>query len=338
MRPHTFWNRTVCIPVALAICVIMHTDAVAQDALTYRGDQVPAEVESIYTKGLAWLVRNQTAGGCWDGTYGTEPGVVGAAVLAMLAHGDDPNFGSLREPIRKALDYILSQANDENGYIGSSMYNHGFATLALAEAYGTVNDPRLGPALRKAVNFILACQARNSMGAWRYTPDSTDADTTVSGAQVVALLAAQNAGIAVPDKAIQTALAFFSQTQSGNGGFGYTGGGGHGGATPTAIGTLVFALARQKSAMAFKSGLRSLQHAGDSSMGHEFYHLYYLSQALFHGNMEKWEKWNLTNSGGLALSQGSDGGWTAPEGEAFATSAALLSLALNYRYLPIYER
>ena len=33
-----------------------------------------------------------------------------------------------------------------------------------------------------------------------------------------------------------------------------------------------------------------------------------------------------------------NGGWTGNFGGSFATSASLLSLALNYRYLPIYER
>jgi len=34
----------------------------------------------------------------------------------------------------------------------------------------------------------------NTFGAWRYSPESKDADTTVSGAQMVALFAARNAG------------------------------------------------------------------------------------------------------------------------------------------------
>jgi len=308
-----------------------------QDYLTYRGDTLPPEVEATYVKGLDWLVKGQTDAGCWNGQYGSEPGVVGVAVLAMLAHGDDPNFGAYSQAIKKGIDFILKQANSENGYIGSSMYNHGFATLALAEAYGSVNDPRIGPALKKAVALILSTQSRNGSGAWRYSPESNDADTTVSGAQMVALLAARNAGMAVPDKAIKTALAFFTSCQSGDGGFGYTSAGGAGGPT-SAIGALVFGLAKQKTTAAFKSSIRFVEQIGFAEGSYEYYYLYYASQALFHGNMEAWEKWNLVNAKQLAASQNKDGGWTGSEGDAFSTSAALLSLALNYRYLPIYER
>ena len=70
------------------------------------------------------------------------------------------------------------------------MYNHGFAALALAEAYGQVRDPRLGPALQKSTELILNAQKRSRAGAWRYSPESTDGDTTVSGANLVALFAA----------------------------------------------------------------------------------------------------------------------------------------------------
>jgi uncharacterized protein YfaS (alpha-2-macroglobulin family) len=217
------------------------------------------------------------------------------------------------------------------------MYNHGFATLALAEAYGSVNDPRIGPALKKAVNLILSTQARNGLGAWRYSPESTDADTTVSGAQLVALLAARNAGLAVPDKAIKTALAFFSGCQAGDGGFGYTGNSGSS-RTTSAIGTLVFALAKRKSTEEFKSAIRYAEGGNDAGMSLQYYYVYYRSQALFHGDMKAWEEWNLENAEKLVGSQSDSGAWTGNEGEVFATSAALLSLALNYRYLPIYER
>ena len=66
-----------------------------------------------------------------------------------------------------------------------------------------------GPALEQAVKLIINSQSRNPFGAWRYSPEATDADTTVSGAQMVALFAARNAGIAVSEDAIQKGLKFF---------------------------------------------------------------------------------------------------------------------------------
>ena len=40
----------------------------------------------------------------------------------------------------------------------------------------------------------------------------------------------------------------------------------------------------------------------------------------------------------LHATQTPDGNWEGPIGSTFATAGSLLSLALNYRYLPIYER
>jgi hypothetical protein len=136
----------------------------------------------------------------------------------MLAHGDEPNFGIYSEPIKKGLDYILKQMSKETGYIGRSMYNHGFGTLALAEAYGAVDDPRLGPALDKAVRLIINSQEKNSLGRVAlFAGKFADADTTVSGAQMVALFAARNAGIAVKEEAIQKGLRFFRALPDGGG-------------------------------------------------------------------------------------------------------------------------
>ena len=84
--------------------------------------------------------------------------IAGLAVVSLLAHGDDPNFGPYTAPIHRGLDYLLKHQDQKTGYIGPSMYNHGFATLALAESYGAVNDARLGPALQKAVRLILTSQ------------------------------------------------------------------------------------------------------------------------------------------------------------------------------------
>jgi hypothetical protein len=69
-----------------------------------------------------------------------------------------------------------------------------------------------------------------------------------------------------------------------------------------------------------------------------FYYEYYMAQALFQWDPKTWEDWDRRNVPYLAQNQESDGSWKCSHGETFATSAALLSMALNYRYLPIYER
>lgn len=298
---------------------------------------VPPEVEKMYRKGLDYLAKAQTPEGRWADQYGSQPAVIGLAILAMLAHGDDPNVGPYSQPIRRALEFLFKQTNKDNGYIGTSMYNHGFATLALAEAYGAVQDPRLGPALQQAVNFILTTQSRNPFGAWRYAPESVDADTTVSGAQLVALFAARNAGIAVPEEAISKALQFFLRCQTPEGGFGYTGAVGPN-SPRTAIGALMLALAREKKSPAFQSAMRYLRQMPSSEQNYYHYYLYYASQAFFQSSLDDWAVWNSANIRSLGATQNGDGSWDSSFGPAFSTSGSLLSLALNYRYLPIYER
>lgn len=311
--------------------------AKAQELFTESVDLAAAEVDRIYVKGLAYLNRSQQENGTWPGShYGSAPGVVGLAVVSMLARGDDPNHGPFGKAIRRGLNYILESQNSKTGYIGNSMYNHGFATLALAEAYGAVEDERLGTALALAVRLITDSQSRNPLGAWRYSPESKDADTTISGAQMVALFAARNAGIGVPEEAIQKGLQFFRRCQTREGGYGYTSASGPNGPR-TAIGTLVLALAKEKDSEAFRQAFDYLRQAPRSSSYYHYF-LYYASQAFFHADPKEWSQWNRKNIAELSKSQNDDGSWDGQFGSTFCTAASLLSLALNYRYLPIYER
>ena len=59
-------------------------------------------------------------------------------------------------------------------------------------------------------------------GGWRYTPQSSDADLSVTGWQVMALKAAKTAGLEVPAAAIETA-ADYVWNRRGDPGFAYTG-------------------------------------------------------------------------------------------------------------------
>jgi prenyltransferase beta subunit len=310
-----------------------------QDLFEQSNDSLVQEIDGTYRKGLEFLAENQEETGCWtDNSYGSQPGVVGMAILAFLARGDDPEFGPYRLHVKRAMNFLLKQQNQETGYIGSSMYNHGFATLALAEAYGLTNDLRLGPALEKASKLIVSSQKSNPKGGWRYSPDSQDADSTISGAQLVALFAARNAGIKVPEEAIEKGKAFLLSCQDSNGGFGYTAASGAN-LPRSAIGSLILSLAKDTNTDAYRNSVEFLKENSQfGDQGHQYYSLYYTSQAMFRASPSLWNSWNSQNFKRLQSTQTEKGSWNGNYGQTFTTSAALLSLALNYRYLPIYER
>ena len=153
---------------------------------------------------------------------------------------------------------------------------------------------------------------------------------------MVSLFAARNAGLSVPQEAIEKGIDYFLSCQTKDGGFGYT--------TPsgansprTAIGCLVLALAKRKETAAFQSAFNYLKGASKSNNYYHYY-LYYGSQAFFHASPEEWNRWNKENISDLTQSQNPDGSWDGQFGTTFSTATSLLSMALNYRFLPIYER
>ncbi|MDB6080301.1 MAG: squalene-hopene cyclase-like protein [Akkermansiaceae bacterium] len=331
-------NRRSFLNLAPGLAALLPGLLSGQDIPRRPDDPVPAQVETMYERGLDFLAKTQNAKGCWDDATGSEPGVVGLCVIAFMAHGEDPNVGPYTKQINKGIDYILSQQSSSNGYIGNSMYNHGFSTLALAETYGMLDHPKVAPALKRAVDLILSAQKRNRSEAWRYTPDSTDADTTVSGCQLVALYAARNAGVPVPDAAFQKGLAFMARCRGEDGAYGYTSVG-QGRPTLTAIGVLCLSLAKSKEGKGFQSSVNYLKdQLNYRDRTYPYYFEYYMSQALFHADQEVWADWNARNIRYLSTIQNRDGSWPGNKGECFNTAGSLLSLALNFRFLPIYEK
>ena len=333
---------SLLVPTSLTYSLVvlgnLLPSAQAQDLQIRQDDAIPAQAEMIYERGLKYLAKSQSEKGNWNDSVGSEPGVVGLCVAAFLAHGEDPNHGTYSKNIRQGIDFILSQQNEKNGYIGSSMYNHAFATKALAESYGVLDDPRLAPALKKAIELIVSSQKKNRFGAWRYTPESRDADTTVTGCQLVTLFAARNAGIAVPDESIKKGLAYLATCRDRDGDYGYTSASG-GKPTLTAIGSLCLSLAKERDSKGYQASLAYLKKNLDyRDRYYPFYYEYYMSQALFHADEATWKEWNTRNIRYLSTIQSPDGSFPGNQGTSFNTAGALLSLALNYRFLPIYEK
>lgn len=342
--------RMLASTLVLVGCV---AGAPAQPLNARIGEAVPRDVRELYDKGLQYLVKTQSENGDWTGGQ-NGPGVTGLGLMVFLASGEDPNFGLYSNNVRRAVRSIVAGQDANTGYFGNSMYHHGFATLALAEAYAAVDDrhvwpsgkkPRsIGASLELAVRAAITSQKRNPLGAWRYSPQSTDADTSVSGAVLVGLLAARNAGIEVPDESIDKAISYYTKMTSTSGQVAYSGG--MGGFDESlariSIATLVYSLARRKDLPQFKASLgylvNKIEFTGRSGFGWEDYQRYYQAQALFQGDVEAWKKWNKLLVRQLKAIQQADGSFPGPHGAATGTSLTLLALALNYRFLPIYER
>jgi len=146
--------------------------------------------EAAIQRGLAFLKSTQEPDGRWDSSDTNWVGYTAFSTIAFMLNGNCPNkkppYG---ETLTKAVDALLKETQGQvSGYMGTNMYAHGLATLALSEAWGqTDKDEKVQEALKLAVKVILSAQ--NEAGGWRYNPQPGDADVSVTAMQVVALAA-----------------------------------------------------------------------------------------------------------------------------------------------------
>lgn len=330
----------------------------AQDPTLRYGTGVPPAVRTINDRCLRYLANTQLNDGTWQSSR-SGAGITGICLMAFMASGDDPDYGPYAENIRKSLRNIIIAQNPKSGYIqGSghgSMYHHGFAMLALSEAYGAVSDELLwegsgvpeskrrtiGEALELAVRCSLTAQEKNPWGGWRYTLNAKDADTTVAGTVLMGIFGARNAGIEVPNEAIEKALNFFQTCTTRGGGVTYMPARSHGDSiTRSAIAALVYAIGKRKDTPEYKATSEFIKRRLDYNIGggYMFYTLYYMAQALFQSDFDAWQTWNQNTIERLQKLQRGDGSFNSSHGRAYGTGMAVLTLALNYRLLPIYER
>ena len=138
------------------------------------GEAVPRTMREMYDRGLQFLAKTQSENGDWPGGGGENgPGTTGMAMMVFLACGEDPNFGPYSNHIRLAIRNMIRAQDTSTGILGPSMYHHGFATLALAEAYGVVDErglwpdgkgPRtIGQVLELAVRAAVTSQKKNPL-------------------------------------------------------------------------------------------------------------------------------------------------------------------------------
>ncbi|MDB4665499.1 squalene--hopene cyclase [Verrucomicrobia bacterium] len=354
-------NHKLCKPLCfglLLFCVWGVNSIHAQLPTLRDGEGVSTQARLISERGLKYLLATQLENGSWPGNEASGSGVVGIAVMALMATGEDPDHGPYADAIRKALRYMILNQNTVTGVATGPghgpMYHHGFACLALSEAYGVVHERLLwegsdvspeqrrsiGEALDLAVRCSLTAQKKNPYKAWRYSPESQDADTTVSGTVLMGLLGARNAGMEVPNEAIENALAYFRANTLRDGSVSYQLSNRHGdGITRAAIATLVYAIGKRTDTREYQAASGFIRARMDQDVdGHPFYHRYYMAQALFQSDFESWKAWNQRIIGQLQKMQAKDGSFSSSHGKSYGTGMSILALALNYRLLPVYER
>ena len=107
----------------------------------------------------------------------------------------------------------------------------------------------------------------------------------------------------------------------------------------SAVATLVYSVGQKRDWEEFEASLSHIAGRLDhKETAHTHYYYYYMAQALFQSDPEAWELWNRNTARMLAEQQADDGSFVGSYGESYGTAMSLLALALNYRFLPIYER
>ena len=191
-----------------------------------RNEEMVVAARPAVEKGLKYLATHQQDDGAFSNSgYGRNAAVVALAGMAWLAGGNTPGRGPYGEQVGRVTEYLLEHC-EQSGFISvegaqshGPMYEHGFATLFLAEVYGMSPRDDIRDKLARAVDLIVRTQ--NSEGGWRYQPRREDADISVTICQVMALRAARNAGLKVPSETVDRCVDYVKRSQNADGGFRY---------------------------------------------------------------------------------------------------------------------
>ena len=360
--------------MAAAAALWLAWPAYSQPAFEIPAALRPDPVDAAVAGGVRYLTRVQDGSGMiQDADKRQSHGVAmtGLAVMALAAAGHQPaDKTPSGEAMRRAVAFLLrADIQAQSGYFGgrdgSRMYGHGIVTLALTELLGMgadkVQDGLLRERAQRGVSLILAAQRVKKhdprfIGGWRYSPDAGDADLSVTVWQLMALRSAKNAGLAVPKEAIDAAVAYLRRSYVGprpvvavagepipKGAFGYVPGQPPQYAMAAAglLAMQVCGLHEAPEVRAATEWLREVRPVWETQWF--FYGTYYFAQGMHKRGGEAAREAQEQVAQVLLSHRQPDGGWEGADssesgqGRVYCTSLALLSLAVRYHYLPIYQ-
>lgn len=308
--------------------------------------------QTAIDKGLEYLVSRQSMIGSQRGAFGNDgyranTAVVGLAGLAFMSAGSSPNRGPYGAHVSACIDYLLANTQS-GGFIAVAnsrthgpMYGHGFAALFLAEVYGMTGISTLRDTLRAAIKLIVDTQ--NAEGGWRYQPVRSEADISVTVCQMMALRAARNAGIFVPNETVDRCIDYVVRSQNPDGGFSYMLNGGPSAFPRSAAGVVALNSAGIYEGETIERGMQYLEdHLPQESTfrgnNHFFYGQYYAAQAFWQVGGDRWQRYYRTMRDLLLDRQTSQGYWAdfiCPE---YGTAMACIILQLPNNFLPIFHK
>jgi uncharacterized protein YfaS (alpha-2-macroglobulin family) len=321
--------------------------------------ELTSKASQAIDRGLKHLLATQRPDGSWASTEEGDRAVAitALALMSFMARAEFPGSGPNGDALNRAKEWLLKKAKDSpDGYMGTTMYEHGLATLALTEIWGMTKDKKDDDAIQKAieaaVNVILRSQ--NEGGGWRYQPQmDAGQDTSVTVMVFIALASARQAGIVVPNETIAKVVKYFeSATSQKTGGFNYvpTGVQKNDSIACTGGGAYAAQLAGARGSEMVLSALRFLKERApgiiENNFGHYYYGHYYAVQAMVQAGDEHYAAWYPQIRDALIQKQGTDGSWNENKKSkgsvaklaGYETPMAIIILATPHRYIPIYQR
>ena len=343
------------------------------------------ESEAAVDRALDWFARHQFPDGSWSfvhqqcpqcngkcgnpGGNKTTTGATAMALLCYLGAGETHKKGKYKRVVHAGLTHLLKTQGPDGSLAGGAIplgdnaalmshnpYCHGFAALALCEAYAMTNDERLQQPGQAAIDWIVRLQDRTG-GGFRYRPGQKGS-MSVSTLQIMTLKSASQAGFVVPKETIAGAVQFLDSCADRYGGqYGYSGpthpwvpGANYGGALAIHSTTALGLLSRMytgwpRNHPGMQRGAAHLASLGPAEKDNFFN--YYATLVLHHYGGREWKAWNAkmrdflvarqSKAGHEAGSWPPFGAWSTYGGRLMDTAFSCMTLEVYYRYMPIYK-
>lgn len=344
-------RREFLLQSALLGTTYLVTTATANNAWGQRDDYdglYTRRVDRAVQTGMDYLLSRQNKDGSFRSSrWGRNVAVCGLVGLSMLSRGVRSGQGDLGRAVRGIGEFVLDACQD-SGFIsieGTSshgpMYEHGFATLFLAELYGADKALDIRDRLSRAVELIVRTQ--NGQGGWRYEPRPIEADLSVTVCQIMALRAARNAGIYVPNETIDKALDYVRRSQNPDGGYMYQLSGSESRFALTAAAIVALNSAGVYEGDDINQAFTFLNNNFDNNRTLQrntyFYYAHYYSvQAFWIRGGDAWKNWYNQVRELVLNMQNDDGSWFDHSGPEYGTAMACLILNMPRTVLPIFQR